>query len=90
MKERELIAAIARVQAKIVTCGVKGCERPNYSKGWCSGHYRRWRTMGEVRPEQPLRIAKYTKKDKCVECGKGPVYARQRCKRHYDKQRLAR
>ena len=76
--------------AKIVTCSVKGCERPIYAVGVCSPHYRRWRTTGDVWADVPLRIARYTKKDKCVECGKGPVYARQRCKRHYDKQRLAR
>ena len=90
MKERELIAAIARVQAKIVTCSVKGCERPVYSRGLCSPHFRRLHTWGEVRPEQPLRIAKYTKKDKCsCGCGK-PVYAKGLAKRCYDRQRTVR
>ena len=87
MKERELIAAIARVQAETEICSVKGCSRPVYAVALCSPHYRRLRTIGDVRTDVPLRIARYTKKDKCVECGRGPVYSKMLCKQHYDRSR---
>ena len=81
----ELLAEVNA--AKTTTCSVKGCSRPVYAVALCSPHYRRLRTIGDVRTDVPLRIARYTKKDKCVECGHGPVYARRLCKKHYDRSR---
>ena len=73
-----------------VTCSVKGCSRPVYAVALCSPHYRRLRTTGDVWTDVPLRIAKYTKKDKCMECGRGPVYSKRLCKKHYDRSRTGK
>lgn len=36
-------------------CKVDGCGRPAHSKEFCTAHYRRLQTWGEVREDQPLR-----------------------------------
>ena len=82
---------LAEVNAGIaVVCRVKDCGRPIYAKGLCSPHYRRLRTIGDVQADVPLRIARYTKKDKCKECGRGPVYSKMLCKQHYDRSRTGK
>ena len=82
---------LAEVNAgAVVTCRVKGCDRLVYAVALCSPHYRRLRTTGDVWADVPLRIARYTEKDKCVECGRGPVYARRLCKKHYDRSRTGK
>lgn len=35
------------------TCSVPTCEKRAHARGWCIGHYQRWRTTGE--PGGPLR-----------------------------------
>lgn len=29
------------------TCSVDGCERDQWARGWCTGHYQRWRRTGD-------------------------------------------
>lgn len=29
------------------TCSFDGCERPTRTRGWCSMHYKRWKTHGD-------------------------------------------
>lgn len=36
-------------------CSVEGCEKSAVCRGWCSGHYRRWRLDGDVRADVPSR-----------------------------------
>ena len=38
------------------TCSVDGCEKPTQARGWCTGHYRRWNSRGDVRADEPLRV----------------------------------
>lgn len=35
-------------------CAVAGCGRPEKSRGWCKGHYERWRLRGDVGVDRPL------------------------------------
>lgn len=37
------------------TCAVRGCDRPSVARGWCRAHWGRWRRLGDVRAEVPLR-----------------------------------
>lgn len=37
------------------TCSVETCERLAVARTWCSTHWRRWRTHGDVRADQPIR-----------------------------------
>lgn len=36
------------------TCSVTGCGRVVNGRGWCAGHYRRFRLTGDVAPDVPL------------------------------------
>jgi hypothetical protein len=40
-----------------MTCTVNGCDRPARTRGYCDGHYRRWRDCGDVYAEVPLGAA---------------------------------
>jgi hypothetical protein len=88
VKRSQLLAEIDA--AKVVTCSVPGCGRPVYCKGWCSAHYRRVMTTGDVRPTVPLRIAKYGPEARCSVkgCNRRP-YAKGKCQKHWaqDKRR---
>lgn len=30
-----------------MTCTITGCRKPRVARGWCEGHYRRWRRHGD-------------------------------------------
>jgi len=36
-------------------CSVEGCEEIAICKGWCDGHYSRWKKSGNVNASVPLR-----------------------------------
>jgi hypothetical protein len=40
-------------------CSVRGCGKPNSTRGYCSGHYTRLRKTGTVSPEIPLSKSRY-------------------------------
>lgn len=42
------------------TCSVSGCARTVDARGWCAGHYRRWRLTGDVGADQPLAARDYS------------------------------
>lgn len=31
-------------------CSVEGCERESHTRGWCKGHYQRWKMTGSTGP----------------------------------------
>jgi hypothetical protein len=37
----------------VVKCQTPGCHHPKYARGWCKGHYKRWRDGGNT--DTPLR-----------------------------------
>lgn len=36
-------------------CDVEDCERDAVSRGWCSAHYNRWQTTGDVQAHVPIK-----------------------------------
>lgn len=43
---RERVSKVARPPALKVQCKAEHCERFAHSRGWCKGHYERWRRSG--------------------------------------------
>lgn len=60
-------------------CSVSTCDRIITARGWCSGHYDRWRRTGEIQPEVPLP---QRRPQGTCSCGR-PAYARGWCAAHY-------
>lgn len=65
-------------------CSVDGCERDAKERGWCHGHYQRWKRLGHVQAERPLgrRTEGDCRIDGCVRT----IYARGLCAPHYRRQ----
>ena len=62
-------------------CSVPGCTRTAQERGWCHGHYQRWRRNGDLRPDRPL--GRRTEGE-CVVAGcDRSIYARGLCRPHY-------
>lgn len=62
----------------LTACSVEGCGRPAKYRSWCSAHYERWRSRGDVFAEVPIgatgvfrRGPVAASKPSCVVCG-GP------------------
>jgi hypothetical protein len=65
-------------------CGVEGCAHPVHVRGWCTGHYNRWHTIGDVQADRPLgpyRGSRRCEIDGCDDKHK----ARGMCGPHYDR-----
>lgn len=64
------------------TCSVNGCERPSHKRGWCSGHYQRWLSNGDLGSVEVR--AKIKRQGNCVidECDR-PAFKRGMCSLHY-------
>lgn len=66
-------------------CSVDGCERTVRARGWCNGHYKRWRKKGhlggpELKIVQPGRLCGHTGCDR-------PYLASGLCSLHYNHRR---
>ena len=63
-----------RVRQSDLPCTVEGCERPRKGRGWCSGHWKRWRNYGsptgkaKPRPKRPPRLCKIEGCERVVKC----------------------
>jgi hypothetical protein len=62
-------------------CSVAGCHRNAQERGWCHGHYQRWRRNGDLKPERPL--GRRTEGECSVESCRRSIYARRLCRPHY-------
>ena len=60
-------------------CAVAGCDHAAKSRGWCHGHYQRWRAHGDVQASVPLRRAGTCEVRDCDR----KRYARGLCNTHY-------
>lgn len=63
------------------TCTIEGCDRPLKCRGWCSGHYQRWRIKGDpggaIKPQK--KPASVCEVEDCSE----PHYGKGWCRMHY-------
>jgi hypothetical protein len=67
-------------------CSVPGCVRDVKERGWCHGHYQRWKRLGHVQPDRPL--GRRTEGTCLVDGCERSIYARHLCAPHY-RRRLA-
>jgi len=66
------------------TCSIEGCERPVYARGWCAGHWYRWRHHGSPSAGRPLGQYGSSASDVCsIEGCERPIAARGWCRTHY-------
>lgn len=66
-------------------CAVDGCDKPWYKRGWCSKHYRAWRTHGD-----PLFSMNVSNGGRCsvIGCSKPPrSRTSPHCEMHYGRLR---
>lgn len=67
-------------------CAVAGCDRPRRTLDYCSGHYKRLRTTGDIRADIPL--AERTRARQCSVPGCERRHeARGYCSSHYERLR---
>lgn len=67
------------------TCSVEGCLRLAAVRGWCKGHYQRWRLTGEAGPAG-FRVVVPGALCSVGGCG-GRALARGLCHAHYERAR---
>jgi hypothetical protein len=68
------------------TCGVAGCARDRYCKGFCQTHYGRWRKTGDPGPAEILPFAAPRGRQYCsvTNCNR-PYLARDYCSMHWQR-----
>jgi HNH endonuclease len=64
------------------TCSVEGCGKPVIARGWCAGHYNRWRKTGEPGTAEWQNDGSKAQA-KCLNCERlvGPKGGSDRCPR---------
>jgi hypothetical protein len=62
-------------------CAIEGCNRDAKERGWCHGHYQRWKARGDVRADRPL--GRKTEGTCATEGCERSIYARGLCSPHY-------
>lgn len=67
---------------RLEICSVEGCERQAKSRGWCHGHYQRWRRTGQVEDEAPLGRRRHHPVCSVPDCDRD-TYAKALCNTHY-------
>lgn len=71
-------------------CAVPTCDKPRASRGWCQGHYLRWKVHGDVDADRPLGVKRPQGSIQCSvenETGRCANSARARgwCQGHYQR-----
>lgn len=65
------------------TCSIDDCPNPRLSRGWCSRHYKAWKTYGD-----PLGRYVPAREKPCIVDGCArPRLCRERCSAHYQEWR---
>lgn len=65
-------------------CSVDGCGKKHYGKGFCSGHYDKWRRTGDPLWEIPEFIPKLC----CIEKCNNNAESKGFCNKHYKRFRI--
>lgn len=68
-------------------CSVARCDRVVRARGWCDGHYDRWRKTGDAQAHVPLPAGPPARPCAAAEDCPHPVYARGVCEPHYRRWR---
>ncbi len=73
---------------KVALCTVPGCMRKHEAKGYCDSHYKRFKALGDVMADKPLRTNINRKNGApCTVAGcTREQYSRMFCKTHYQRQ----
>lgn len=80
----EPLSAVVGEQTK--PCQAGGCPNHVFARGWCSGHYFRWRQTGDIRVDEPLSRRKQPPICQVENCPDA-TYARGWCEKHYRRWR---
>lgn len=70
-------------------CSIEGCNKPAKTRGWCPGHYHRWRKHGDPHKGGELRVRRaYIDGQLCsIDSCERPIHKCGWCQRHYDRWR---
>lgn len=69
-------------------CAVDACPRSVFSRGWCRGHYERWRRTGDLDETRPIGARK---QEHCLvdDCDRDH-YGKGLCRDHWRRERRER
>jgi hypothetical protein len=72
------------------TCSVPGCGREHRARGFCNGHYKRWRDTGDPGPVQIKTLMTADRPCREPDCDRpvGKSGARGWCSKHYVRWRV--
>lgn len=70
-----------------IECSVEGCSRPVQARGWCKGHWQRWRDNGAVGGADFRAVSSNEGKTCAVDVCDRPAKTRGWCKPHYERWR---
>ena len=66
-------------------CSIPLCGKPRVARGWCAGHYSRWKYHGDVNPDAPLGSTRA--RPQCTVSGcQNPHVAKGLCGTHYSRK----
>jgi hypothetical protein len=65
------------------SCSVSTCDRRATTRGWCTAHYQRWRSTGDVRADVPIGGHPVSRTCSIEGCGRKRYTKRGWCEMHY-------
>lgn len=48
------------------TCAIPGCANVHVARGWCTGHYDRWKSHGDPQAGKPVTPSSWSPNDCCI------------------------